>query len=90
MEAYARYKSHKKKTGNLDIQKIPGVNHPVFKDRPVNHDPREVFVRELLAGRGESNVFHEFYRALVSRCSMPGCRATSIASTSTPSSRRCC
>ena len=42
VEEYARYKSKKKTTGSLDIQKIPGVNHPVFKDRPVNHDPREV------------------------------------------------
>jgi hypothetical protein len=62
---YATYKSGKKTTGSLDIQKIPGVNHPVFKDKPVNHDPREVFVRELLAGEGEYNVFHEFYRVLV-------------------------
>ena len=30
VEAYARYKSNKKNTGSLDIQKIPGVNHPVF------------------------------------------------------------
>ena len=44
---------------------MPGVNHPVFKDKPVNHDPREVFLRELLAERGEYNVFHDYYRALV-------------------------
>jgi len=66
-EAYARYKSDKKSVGSLDIQKIPGVNHPVFKDRPVNHDPREVYVRELFARRGEHNAFHDFYHALVRR-----------------------
>jgi hypothetical protein len=65
VETYARYKSDRKAVGSLDIQKIPGVNHPVFKDRPVNHDPREVYVGELFARRGEYNVFHEFYRALV-------------------------
>ncbi|MEJ8821656.1 CoA-binding protein [Variovorax humicola] len=65
VDAYAQYKSDKKTTGSLDIQKIPGVNHPVFKDKPVNHDPREVFIRELLAARGEYNVFHEFYSTLV-------------------------
>jgi len=65
VEAYARYKSTKKTSGSLDIQKIPGVNHPVFKDKPVNHDPREVFVRQLFAERGEYNVFHDFYRTLV-------------------------
>ncbi len=65
VDEYARYKSQKKTAGSLDIQKIPGVNHPVFKDRPVNHDPREVYVRELFAKRGEYNVFHEYYHALV-------------------------
>jgi succinyl-CoA synthetase alpha subunit len=64
-EAYARYKSDRKSAGSLDVQKVPGVNHPVFKDRPVNHDPREVYVRELFAKRGEYNAFHEFYHALV-------------------------
>ena len=55
----------KKTSGSLDIQKIPGVNHPVFKDRPVNHDPREVFIARADEQRGEHNVFHDFYRALV-------------------------
>ncbi len=67
VESYARYKADKKNTGNLDIQKIPGVNHPVFKDKPVNHDPREVFVAELMAQRGEHNDFHDYYRALVQK-----------------------
>jgi hypothetical protein len=65
VEEYARYKTTKKTAGSLDIQKIPGVNHPVFKDKPVNLDPREVFIRELFEGRGEYNVFHEYYRVLV-------------------------
>jgi hypothetical protein len=65
VRSYANYKSDKKSAGSLDIQKIPGVNHPVFKDKPINHDPREVFIRELLDRRGEYNVFHEFYRGLV-------------------------
>jgi succinyl-CoA synthetase alpha subunit len=62
---YAQYKSQKKTAGSLDIAKLPGVNHPVFKDKPVNHDPREVFIARLYEARGESNVFHAFYRALV-------------------------
>jgi hypothetical protein len=65
VERYARYKSERKSSGSLDIQKIPGVNHPVFKDRPVNHDPREVFIGELLQARGEYNVFQQYYRELV-------------------------
>jgi len=63
--AYAQYKSSKKSAGSLDIAKIPGVNHPVFKDKPVNLDPREVFIRELYDKRGEYNVFHDFYHVLV-------------------------
>ncbi|MDM0041565.1 CoA-binding protein [Variovorax sp. J22G21] len=65
VEQYAHYKKQKKTLGSLDIAKLPGVNHPVFKDKPVNHDPREVFIAELFERRGETNVFHQFYRALV-------------------------
>ncbi|MEJ8854524.1 CoA-binding protein [Variovorax robiniae] len=65
VEQYAQYKTQKKTLGSLDIAKLPGVNHPVFKDKPVNHDPREVFIAQLFEARGETNVFHQFYRALV-------------------------
>ncbi len=65
VDEYARYKSDRKNEGSLDIRKVPGVNHPVFKDRPVNLDPREVFIRERFEARGEYNVFHAYYRALV-------------------------
>ncbi|MFT3814766.1 MAG: CoA-binding protein [Acidovorax sp.] len=65
VEQYASYKAQKKTAGSLDIAKLPGVNHPVFKDKPVNHDPREVFIAKLFEERGETNVFHQFYRALV-------------------------
>jgi hypothetical protein len=65
VEQYAKYKTQKKTLGSLDIAKLPGVNHPVFKDKPVNHDPREVFIAKLFEERGETNVFHAFYRALV-------------------------
>ena len=44
---------------------MPGVNHPVLKDRMVNHDPREVFIRKLMSERGEINAFHEDCQALV-------------------------
>jgi succinyl-CoA synthetase alpha subunit len=47
------------------VRNIPGVNHPVFKGHPVNHDPREVYIAELFEERGEKNVFHDFYRTLV-------------------------
>jgi succinyl-CoA synthetase alpha subunit len=64
-QSYKAYKSEKKSVGSVELQKIPGVNHPVFKDKPINTDPREVFVRELYERRGEYNVFHDFYHAVV-------------------------
>jgi hypothetical protein len=67
VERYAQYKSRKKTAGSLDVAKLPGVNHPVFRDKPVNHDPREVFIAGLFEERGQANVFHDFYRALVRR-----------------------
>ena len=58
----------------------PGVNHPVFKDKPVNHDPREVFIAQLFEERGETNVFHAVLpRAGAGSCSMPAFRAMSTA-----------
>jgi len=65
VEQYARYKAQRKGAGSLDIAKLPGVNHPVFKDKPVNVDPREAFIARLFEQRGEYNVFHAYYRELV-------------------------
>ncbi len=62
---YASYKREKRAAGSLDIAKLPGVNHPVFKDKPVNQDPREAFIARLFEQRGQSNAFHAFYQALV-------------------------
>jgi succinyl-CoA synthetase alpha subunit len=62
---YADYRSSKRAAGSLDLQMIPGINHPVFKDKPVNYDPREVWIRDLFTERGEYNAFHDYYRALV-------------------------
>jgi len=64
-EEYKKYKTEQKAIGNLGYAKIPCVNHPIFKGKPVNYDPREVFVAELFKGRGEYNLFHDYYHALV-------------------------
>jgi hypothetical protein len=64
-EEYARSKAEAKKASGAGSKKIPGVHHPVFRDKPVNVDPREEHIRRVLESRGEYNVFHEFYRALV-------------------------
>ncbi|MBF0167193.1 MAG: CoA-binding protein [Alphaproteobacteria bacterium] len=47
------------------VRNIPGVNHPVFKNQLINKDPREVYLSGLFKERGEINVFHDFYSALV-------------------------
>ena len=65
---FAKVFNDEKKAGKAlgqPVRNIPGVNHPVFKGHPVNTDPREVYIAELFAERGEKNVFHDFYRALV-------------------------
>lgn len=62
---YKGYKVKAKAEGNISYEKIPCVNHPVFKDKDVNYDPREVFVNDLFKKRGDYNVFHEFYHQLV-------------------------
>jgi succinyl-CoA synthetase alpha subunit len=67
--AYAReYKQQKaqaKELGAGGPPALPGVHHPVFKGKPVNHDPREQFVATTMAERGEYNIFHDYFRELV-------------------------
>jgi succinyl-CoA synthetase alpha subunit len=61
---YALTKATQKTVGS-SVSKIPCVNHPVFRDQPVNYDPREVWTHELFIQRGEYNIFQEYYHALV-------------------------
>jgi hypothetical protein len=61
---YARQKEQAKESGAERMRAIAGLNHPIFRDKPVNKDPREVFIRELFASRGEYNAFHEYYHEL--------------------------
>ena len=61
---FAAEKKARKGVGE-GVRNIPGVNHPVFKGQLVNKDPREVYLTNLFKERGEVNVFHDFYKALV-------------------------
>jgi succinyl-CoA synthetase alpha subunit len=63
--AYRREKAESREIGASGPRALPGVHHPVFKGKPVNYDPRERFLAEVMAERGDYNIFHEFYRALV-------------------------
>ncbi|REG52165.1 succinyl-CoA synthetase alpha subunit [Paraburkholderia sp. BL6669N2] len=62
--AYGEERAQRKELGAQQTA-LPCINHPVFKGKPVNVDPREAFVRQRFEARGEYNVFHDYYRALV-------------------------
>lgn len=62
---YKVYKTQAKAAGNLSYEKIPCINHPVFKGKDINFDPREVYVHDLFKSRNSYNIFHEFYHELV-------------------------
>jgi succinyl-CoA synthetase alpha subunit len=62
---YGEERVKRKEVGAESAQALPCINHPVFKGKPVNIDPREEFVRTLFKQRGEYNVFHDYYRTLV-------------------------
>jgi hypothetical protein len=64
-EVYKEAKAHSKESGLDGPRALPGVHHPVFKGKPVNYDPRERFITDFMAKRGDYNVFHDFYRELV-------------------------
>jgi succinyl-CoA synthetase alpha subunit len=63
--AYRQDKLRRRETTAEGARAIPGINHPVFRGKPVNTDPREAFVAALMRERGEHNVFHDYNRALV-------------------------
>jgi len=50
---------------SMSYEKIPCLGHPVFKDDPVNYDPRERVIARFLEEAGQRNVFLDFYHHLV-------------------------
>ncbi len=69
---YRKAKKAAKESGAGRIGAIAGINHPVFKNKPVNHDPRETFIAELFGERNDYNVFHDFYKKLVNELFQTG------------------
>jgi citrate synthase len=45
-------------------ERLPCLGHPVFRDEPVNYDPRERVITAALQEAGRTNVFLDFYHAL--------------------------
>jgi hypothetical protein len=62
---YGEERIQRKEMGAEAAQALPCINHPVFKGKPINVDPREEFVRNLFQQRAEYNVFHDYYSTLV-------------------------
>jgi succinyl-CoA synthetase alpha subunit len=64
-KAYFKYKQSQRDAENPNYKRIPCINHPVFKGKDVNIDPREDYVRKRFASEGIGNVFLDFYHHLV-------------------------
>ncbi len=62
---YLEYKQKAKAEGKLTYDRIPCINHPVFKGKPVNIDPREDYIYNYFKNLKINNVFWEFYHQLV-------------------------
>jgi hypothetical protein len=64
-QAYRKEKAQRREALGDGARAIPGVNHPVFRGKSINTDPREAFVARLMQERHERNLFHDYYRAVV-------------------------
>jgi succinyl-CoA synthetase alpha subunit/citrate synthase len=62
---YKKYKEDAKLRGASSYDRIPCINHPVFKGKRVNIDPREDFIYKRFRKEGIGNIFWEFYHDLV-------------------------
>jgi len=62
---YLDYKNESKAMGKSNYSKIPCINHPVFKGKAINIDPREDFIFKHFKKLNISNVFWDFYHYLV-------------------------
>ena len=55
------------KEAGTDYARIPCLGHPVFRDQPVNYDPREQVIYEYLKKKNLYNIFLEFYHLFTLR-----------------------
>ncbi len=62
---FLEYKNAAKLSGKSNYKRIPCINHPVFKGKKINIDPREDYIRKFLERKGIKNVFWDFYHDLV-------------------------
>ncbi len=62
---YKEYKEKAKRSGASAYKRIPCINHPVFKGKKVNIDPREDFIYKRFKKLGIANIFWDYYHDLV-------------------------
>ena len=62
---YKKFKIQAKREGVMNYKRIPCVNHPVFKGKRVNIDPREDFIYKKFTKDGIKNIFWDYYHELV-------------------------
>lgn len=65
-ERFNKVRSAAKEAGT-GYGRIPCLGHPIFKDNPVNYDPRERVIMDYLEKEGRCNVFLHFYHMLAHR-----------------------
>ncbi len=71
-------RSHAKDAG-IEYERIPCLGHPVFNKDAVNHDPREVVIRDFIKESGKTNVFLEFYHHVAQGLKDTGCTSRVMA-----------
>ncbi len=52
------------KEAGLEYDRIPCLGHPVFRNNPVNYDPREQEIYRFIKESGRVNIFLDFYHNL--------------------------
>lgn len=67
------------KSAGVEYEKIPCLGHPVFRNDPVNTDPREQVVYNFIKKSGKKNVFLEFYHHLSVALKSNGCTSNVMA-----------
>jgi succinyl-CoA synthetase alpha subunit len=64
---------------SVEYGKIPCLGHPVFRNDPVNYDPREQIIYNFIKQQGRANIFLEFYHHLVQALKDNGATAKVLA-----------
>ena len=66
LQAAAEFKKRKDaaQEAGLEYTRIPCLGHPVFRNDPVNRDPREQVIDAFYRESGRTNVFLDFYHGL--------------------------